>query len=114
MPLNDAALNGMAGWLADHATHLSLHADDPGGSGANETTAPRVPANWPAPVSGDLLVSNKDFTNGVPNDPAQYVGLWSAATGGTFYGGFLLSGDTTFNANGDYTVTSLTINGASS
>jgi hypothetical protein len=38
--------------------------------------------------------------------------LWSAASGGTFGGEFVLTGDTTFNSLGQYTVNSLALTGS--
>lgn len=114
MPLNNTALNIEANALAGAALYLSLHSADPGSTGINETSAARVAAGWPAASgSGDLTVSNKNFTGGAANGACTYVGLWSAATGGTFYGGFQLTGDLTFNAAGQYTLTSLLIDGSS-
>lgn len=113
MPLNELALNGMANWLAGVAPYLALHSADPGPTGANETTAMRVAATWPAPVSGVLVISGKTFSGGTPLGTIGYVGLWSAPTGGVFYGSGLIAGDTTFNANGIFNLTNLGINGAS-
>ncbi len=112
MPLNDTALNAMADRLGALATHLAIHTADPGATGTNPSAAARRPVTWPAAANGDITATNVAFTGGTSNGAATYVGLWSALTAGTFYGGFLLSGDTTFNANGDYTITSLTINGS--
>lgn len=113
MPLNNTALNLEANALAGAALYLSLHSADPGATGTAETTAARVAAAWPGAANGDLTVSNKNFTGGAANGACTFVGLWSAATGGTFYGGFALTGDQTFNAAGQYTLTSLTIDGSS-
>lgn len=113
MPLNNTALNVEADALRAVATHLSLHTADPGTTGTSESTAGRVAAAWPAASNGDLTVSNKNFTGGAASGPCTWVGLWSASTAGTFYGGFQLTGDVTFNAAGQYTLTSLTIDGSS-
>ena len=113
MGLNELALNGMAGWLAEHAPYLALHSADPGPTGLNETTATRVAATWPEPANGRLRVLGKTFTGGAPNGPSTYLGLWSAPTGGVFYGSGLLSNDVTFNAAGAYTVTDVQILGGS-
>jgi hypothetical protein len=104
----------MAGWLTSVATHLALHSADPGPTGANETTAQRLAADWSAPVAGDLAVAEKAFIRGTPNGPVRYLGLWSAPTGGTFYGAFTLVGDQTFNANGDFVVSDFVISGGTS
>lgn len=114
MPLTDAALNAMADHLGTLATHVSLHTADPGATGLNESPAARQPVTWAAAANGDITISaQENFTGGAASGPATHVGLWSAVTGGTFYGGFALTGDQTFNAAGEYTLTSLAINGSS-
>lgn len=50
---------------------------------------------------------------GTPDAPATHALLFSAATGGTFYGFDLLDGDETFNSAGSYELTALTITGSS-
>lgn len=113
MPLNDALLNIGANAMAAAAPYLALHTALPDASGSNQTAAPRVAAAWPGAATGDLTISNKAFTGGTANGPCQYVGFWSAASGGTFYGAVALAGDQTFNSSGQYTITSLTVNGSS-
>lgn len=113
MPLNDTLLNVGANAMAAAATHLSLATANPEPSGSNQATSARVAASWPAASTGDLTISNKAFTGGAANGPVTHVCLWSAITGGTFYGSVALTGDTTFNSAGEYTITSLTVNGSS-
>lgn len=114
MPLTDATLNSLGTHLGSLATHLSLHSADPGTTGINETTAARVAVSWTVDADGDLTSGSKAFTGGASNGAVTHVGLWSANTGGTFRGSFALTGDTTFNSAGEYTVTQVTINGTSS
>lgn len=118
MPLNNTALNLMADALRAAATHISLHSADPGTTGANPTTATRVAAAWPAASgSGDLTITSKAFTGGASNGAVTWVGLWSAVSAGTFYGGFPIpnngTNDLAFNAAGEYTLNTLTIDGGS-
>lgn len=113
MALLDATLNIGANAMAAAMTHIALHTADPGATGLNPATSARVVASWPGASGGDLTVSNKAFTGGTANGACTYVGFWSAITGGTFYGSVQLTGDTTFNSAGEYTITSLTINGSS-
>jgi hypothetical protein len=113
--LNDTALNLMANALAAAATYASLHTADPGTTGTSETTAGRQGIVWDAAANGDLtLTGTEAFTGGAASGACTYVGLWSASTGGTFYGGFPLVGDQTFNAAGEYTLNDITITGSSS
>lgn len=115
MPLNNAGLNAMANHLGTIATHMSLHTADPGTSGTSESTAGRQAITWDAATgSGDLSTTGTlNFTGGAASGPCTHLGLWSASTGGTFYGGFALTGDQTFNASGEYSVTDLTLDGSS-
>lgn len=115
MALNEAALNLMADALAAAAGFGSLHSADPGSTGTSETTAGREAVTWAAAANGDLTITGTEaFTGGAASGPCTYVGIWSAASGGTFYGGFVLTGDQTFNAAGEYTLDDITINGSSS
>lgn len=115
MPLNNAALNTMADAFRTTYTHISIHTAAPNNdTGTNASTAGRVAhAAAAASGSGDLTITNKNFTGGAASGPATHVGFWTAATGGTFGGAFPISGDQTFNAAGEYTITSLTIDGSS-
>lgn len=112
MALNAAALNVMASALAGAATHASLHSADPGVSGANETSDARQAISWSAPIDGDLTLSTPENFTGPSNGACPYVGLWSAVSGGTFYGAFALAGDQTFNTAGEYGLDDLDLNGA--
>ena len=114
MALLDATLNLLGNDLAGYITHFSLHTADPGATGANESTAARVAATWSVDADGDLTDTAIAFTGGAPSGPVTHVGYWSAATGGTFRGSRAVTGDATFNASGEYTVTSVTENLTSS
>lgn len=113
MALNTAAMTIAGGALATAITHLAIHtaAPDPT-TGTNQSSAARVAVTW-TNTGGDLTATNKAFTGGAASGPATYVGFWSASTAGTFYGSQALTGDQTFNAAGEYTVTSITIDGSS-
>lgn len=114
MPLTDATLNSLGTSLAALCTHASLHTGDPGSTGTALTTAARQAVTWTVDGDGDLtLTAPVNFTGVAANGAVTYVGLWSASTGGTFRGGFALTGDLTANAAGEYTLTQLTINGTS-
>lgn len=111
--LNNTALNAMADHLATLLDFMSLHTADPGAGGANETTAGRQGVAWDAAANGDIsLTGTENFTGGAASGACTHVGFWSASSGGTFYGGFPITGDQTFNAAGEYTVTDVNINGA--
>lgn len=110
--LNDALLNIGVGAMQAAAPYMQIHTALPNTSGSNEATSTRVACSWPAASNGDFgTLTNKAFTGGAASGPATYVGFWSAITAGTFYGYLPLTGDQTFNAAGQYTVTSLSIPG---
>ncbi|KQN99684.1 hypothetical protein ASF21_12820 [Arthrobacter sp. Leaf234] len=118
MALVAAGLNVEKNALAAAATHIALHSADPGATGANQTSAGRVAAGWPASANGLIVVAGKNFTGGAGNGPVTHVGLWGGATGGTFYGSFPIptgngsTNDVQFNAAGEYTLTSFALQGA--
>lgn len=114
MPLNDALLTIGAQAMQDAVTHLSLHTAQPDGTGSNESTATRQAASWDTAANGDMLLTTDEaFTGGASSGACTHVGLWSAVTAGTFYGYFALTGDQTFNAAGEYTLTAITVTGSS-
>lgn len=113
MALTEAALNIMANALATAADHASLHTADPGATGLNPATSARQPIVWDAAAGGDIsLTGTEAFTGGAASGPCTHVGLWTELVGGTFLGGFALTGDQTFNAAGEYELTDVTINGS--
>lgn len=109
MPLSTFALNSSATHLASITAELSLHTADPGATGTNETTAARQAPTFGAAANGAVSLSAADnFTGGAASGPVAYVGLWDASA--NFLGSFAItSGDTSFNAAGDYTLDNLTI-----
>jgi len=117
MPFTNAAMVDAANALIAAATYAQLQSAEAGTSGTdNVTTAARLPVTWGTPTgSGDFdIASSLAFTGGASNGAVYSVTLWTASTGGTFLGEFVLSGDTAFNSAGDYTVTSIAQTGSSS
>lgn len=118
MALADAAMILAANGLRAGITHMQIHAGDPGAAGtANVAPGPaRQPISWgAASADGDFnLAATVAFTGGTAGAAASWISLWSALTGGTFLGRFALTGDTTFNSNGEFSVTALPINGSAS
>jgi hypothetical protein len=115
MPLLDATLHIGVQAMQDAMTFFGLATADPGATGANPTTHARVAAGWGTPANGDFgpLTLPKLFTGGAANGPVLYVTFWSAATAGTFRGSYALTGDTTSNSAGEYTLTAGAIAGTS-
>ena len=119
MALNDTILNIGATSMGTSMAFLGLHTADPGAGGTSPANSPRVASGWGAAANGDLTTTNKAFTGGAASGACTHVGFWSTAgtgtppTGGTFYGSVALTGDQTFNSAGEYTLTTLTVNGSS-
>lgn len=111
--LNNAALTAAGNGISSVITHLSLHSGNPGTTGTNQTTAARRPVSW-TNNNGTLKATNIEFTGGAGSGPVTHVGYWGAATSGVFYGYAALSGDTSFNAAGEYTVDEVTETASSS
>jgi hypothetical protein len=103
----DPALNVGTNAITAAYPYLSLHTTGAVTSSANESTAARVAAAWSGAANGDTAVTSKAFTGGAASGPVVRVGYWSLATGGVYGGGSLLTGDQTFNAAGEYTVTGI-------
>lgn len=114
--LNDTILNIGNAAMQAVMTHAQLHSAEPNAAGTtNVTSAARQPITWVTAANGDLVVTaDAAFTGGAASGACTYVSLWSASTAGTHYGYFALTGDTTFNAAGEYTLTGITITGTAS
>ena len=100
MPLVAAGQNAMlSGGLGNAALYASLHTAYPGGTGTSEVTGgspayARQSITWNAAASGQRT-NNGALTFNVPaSTTVSWVGLWSAATLGTFYGSFPLAAGT--------------------
>lgn len=112
MPLNTTILNIGNQAMQDAITHVSIHTDA-ADSNANESSAARQPIVWQAAANGDMVATaDVAFTGGAASGPALRVGFWSANIGGTYFGSLELTGDTSFNAAGEYTLTGVTIDGS--
>jgi hypothetical protein len=112
MAVNSAFLQAGAAAQATAFPFIQIHTAQPSTAGSNESTASRVNAGW-VTSNGVLTATNKSFTGGAASGPATYVGLWSAATAGTFGGWYQIPNtppnDVAFNAAGQYTLNSLVI-----
>jgi hypothetical protein len=107
MALSNAGKDALLNGLASAAGHASLHTGDPSTTGANEVTGgtyAREVLPWDAAASG-VLVSDGAIVFDVPAATTiSYVGYWSAATAGTFYGARELDEAQTFATAGTYTI----------
>lgn len=117
--LNEAAMAVASQALKEAMGFAQLHHEDAGLYGtANATTAPRRPVVWSEIIGlGDLsLKSPINFIGGESETPVYSVTLWSdAPTGGTYYGQFPInSGARTFSSSGEFTVSTLDLDGSAS
>jgi hypothetical protein len=119
MALNDAILNIGAAAMQAAMTHMGLHTAAPNTSGSNPALSARQAITWETAANGDMIATvDLPFTGGAASGPVTHAGFWSSAgtgsppTGGTFYGAYPVTGDATFNADGEYTVTSITLTGS--
>lgn len=111
--LNAAAMTAAGAGLAAAITHVAIHTAQPDASGSNLSTAAKVAVTW-TNTNGDLTSGSKAFTGGAASGPATHVGFWGGAGQNTFYGDNPLTGDQTFNAAGEYTITQVTLDGTAS
>jgi len=112
MALQTAALNAAVDAIVALTGFASIHTADPGGTGASEVSGggyARQAVTWTAASNGSRSANATLAFSAAASTAANFVGLWSAVTGGTWYGGEALAGDNAFNAAGDYNVTVLTI-----
>ncbi|WP_152967030.1 hypothetical protein [Mycobacterium heckeshornense] len=117
MPLSDAAMVLGANAIRSALQGMQLHTADPGiGGAANRSSAAPQSPTWTLPAAdGDFsLAAPVVFTGGTPNGPVTHLSLWSSTNLSTaiWYGNFPLSGDLTFDGNGNYTVEAFTVNGS--
>lgn len=115
MALNDTILNIGNAASQTAMTHAQIHTAQPNASGSNEASSARQAITWVTAANGDLVITQDlVFTGGASSGAATHIGFWSASSSGTFYGWLALTGDQTFNAAGEYTVTGVTITGTAS
>ena len=115
--LNNTAMGVAATALKTVLLYAQLHSGPAGSSGtANVTTAARQAVTWGSTSgAGDFgLSSQVDFTGGASNGDIHSATLWSASTSGTYYGEFVIAGDAAFNSSGDYSLTSIDLDGSAS
>lgn len=114
--LNDTALNVGNAAIQSATTHAQLHTAEPNAAGTtNVASSARQAITWVTAANGDLVVTaDANFTGGAASGACTHVSLWTASTSGTHHGYFALTGDQTFNAAGEYTLTGITITGTAS
>lgn len=111
MALNTGEVQVAAAAIAADIDGMTLHSGDPGTDGTANTTSASKQAVTPSATDGVITIGSTAFTGGEASGDCAYIGLWAATV---FRGSFPLTGDQTFNAAGEYTVTSVTITGSAS
>lgn len=107
MPLNNNGHNASGAGLAAVVGFISLHSADPGSTGTSELAGgspayARKAVTWGAP-SGGVVGINMDPEFDIPaGGTVSHFGLWSASTGGTFYGGDPVSATENYGGQGVY------------
>lgn len=113
MSLSAAARNDLATSVVTGSTYMSLHTGDPADTGANEVIggAPayaRRAITWSQASNGTVAVAGMVSFDVPGGTTITHFGLWSAATGGAFRSGGVLSAAETLSAQGAYIVTTAT------
>jgi hypothetical protein len=108
MPLIVAERNQMLTSETSRLAYISLHTADPSTTGTAEATGgspayARKALAWGAASAGSISATQVAFD--APAGSYSYVGFWSAATGGTFYGGAALATAQTLSSQGVIQVT---------
>ena len=94
--------------LSTNAVFVSLHTAD-SSSGANEVTGgspayARQAITWTSPSVSAMSNSAQIVFNVPTGTTIRFLGYWSAATGGTFYGNRALDANQTYTSQGTYTL----------
>ena len=112
MALQTAALNEGADGVAGAAAFASLHTANPDPAGGSEVVGggyARQAITWDPATGGIAALNGVLAFSGPAGGAATHLGIWSLASGGTYYGSAALTGDQTFNAAGEYNVTAANI-----
>lgn len=108
------AVNATKEALADAyialGAYVSLHTASPGSTGANEATGgspayARQQTTWSADTTDDGVRAGTQVTIDAPAGTYTHIGLWSAASGGTFIDGYDIPTDVVLSSQGQVKVT---------
>jgi len=99
---NSNGLNAAVNGIAAAGTYISAHTADPSTGGSNEVAGgsyARQQTTWASASSGSRAGSQVSIP--IPaSTSVTHWGIWSAASAGTFLGGFALGATETFGAAG--------------
>lgn len=111
MPLNTAGINA----ILDDGNEAALYVAIGSGTTAGTENSAARHAITSSVAGGVITATGVPYAfTGTPGAAATNALIFSALTGGTFYGNEPLTGDQAYNAAGDYNLTALTITGSSS
>jgi hypothetical protein len=108
MGLNSAGLTAL---LNDGNEAVTWAAAGDGPTAADQVSAARTQLTWSSPVNRVISAGPASFT-GTPGAAADHLLLFSAASGGTFYGFVELIGDVVFGASGQFRIEDITLTGS--
>ena len=111
--LNDTSKDIMLNALGADIAFCSLHTADPGTTGTSEVsggTYARVAVTWASAATHVMAANGTLPTFNVPaSTTIEYLGFWSLASGGTFYGSAALSANETYTGAGTYALSAISI-----
>lgn len=112
MPYSPNGLNAMLSGIAAEADYVSLHTAEPDGSGSDEVTGgtyARRAITWNTPSAGSTTSASQPVLDVPGGTTITHVGLWSAATSGTYFGSLALDEPETYGSSGSYTISTATM-----
>ena len=110
-----AAVNGwLDGTFATASCYVKLYTADPGASGGTAAAAGstvRVQATMAAASAGSKAMTSmaSTWTNGGTSETLSHIGLWTAATAGTFNGSAALTTGQAWVSTNTFTLSSLSV-----
>jgi hypothetical protein len=110
MSLNNTAKAAALNHLRTLITHVSIHSADPGAAGTANQVGTRQAVTWNNATTGNLDNVGTIQFSVTAGTTVHSVGLWSAASGGTFYGARVLPSPEVFGNNGTFTINDLDVN----
>jgi hypothetical protein len=104
MPFDNAAKSIGLTAIANAADGCAIHSADPGTGSSNETSATRLNPTFAAASGNSIaLASALEFTGATANAGATWFTVWQGST--RLGKGQITSGDTQFNAEGEFHLT---------
>jgi hypothetical protein len=110
MGFNTAGLTALLNDGNDAVVYVAI---GDGITSADQTSAERILITWSAAAAAGIEATAVPYEfTGTPAADATYMLFFSAGTAGAFYGYQALTGDSVFNASGQFNITSLMLAGS--